>query len=339
MIELIEFYGFSVILAWVLWGAMVVALIASWIIGMLAKKRDDENLRKIKTLLRKICVALATVAFGLGLGGYGSVGVAEFYIFLVFAVISGVLLTVGIFLKKGSGVRIAGYAVSILAAIIFAFLDWQTVFTYLLAVIVFALAICAEIAKKAKKRLWSWMIGTFLLLFLSCVLVVMYGEGYAMEICIAVLSATVPVLISARLDITAYEEKLRSEQAETGGVSVAPLAYQNEILTVSLPVHILLIVVTAGIWQIVWVYQVTKYFNRFSSEAPQNAMASAWLSLLPLYYPYWLYKQALKAEEEIVVRGGKGSYLPIVCLICGLLAPALGFVLLQQKVRELLASE
>lgn len=96
--------------------------------------------------------------------------------------------------------------------------------------------------------------------------------------------------------------------------------------------HIFLSFITLGIWQMVWVYNVTKNLNKVSGAAERKPARELLLSLfLPFYYSFWL----LKTGENVEAYGkeqGKEFKLDIVCLVFAFVCPLVSTVLIQNKI-------
>ncbi len=96
--------------------------------------------------------------------------------------------------------------------------------------------------------------------------------------------------------------------------------------------HIFLSFITCGIWQLVWVYHVTKNLNKVAGVAERKPARELLLSLfLPFYYSFWL----LKTGENVESYGkeqGKEFKLDIVCLVFAFICPLVSTVLIQNKI-------
>lgn len=99
--------------------------------------------------------------------------------------------------------------------------------------------------------------------------------------------------------------------------------------------HIFLTLITAGIWQLIWTFHVTKNLNKVASTASRKPALELLLCLfLPLYYTYWL----LKTAENVEAYGnenGKQYKLDIVCLVFAFICPLISTVLIQNKINQI----
>ena len=96
--------------------------------------------------------------------------------------------------------------------------------------------------------------------------------------------------------------------------------------------HIFLSFVTFGIWQILWVYNVTKNLNKVPGTAERKPVRELLLSLfLPFYYSYWLLKTGENVERYGKERG-KDFKLDTVCLAFAFICPLVSTVVIQNKI-------
>lgn len=62
--------------------------------------------------------------------------------------------------------------------------------------------------------------------------------------------------------------------------------------------HILLSLVTFGVWQLMWIYRTTRYLNQVEGHERMKASTQVIACLfLPFYMLYWTYKNAMKLDD------------------------------------------
>ena len=107
----------------------------------------------------------------------------------------------------------------------------------------------------------------------------------------------------------------------------------------SLVKHILLLLFTFGIWQLIWIYRVTGYTNMVKEEEDRNPTNKLLLCIfVPFYYIYWTYKTAQRID---VIAKDKGipSDLSTLCLILGIFVPIIPPILLQDKMNNIVTAD
>lgn len=104
---------------------------------------------------------------------------------------------------------------------------------------------------------------------------------------------------------------------------------------VSMGKHVALLLLTFGIYYLVWIYKTSKYLNEIDEENFKDPTTSLLLCMfVPLYYIYWFYKQAGRFEK-IMLKGEKMSsdfstIMIILAIFVGILAP----VIFQSKIND-----
>ena len=103
----------------------------------------------------------------------------------------------------------------------------------------------------------------------------------------------------------------------------------------SIAVHILLLLFTCGIYNLVWIYRTTKYLNCIEGDQPRNATNKLLLCLfVPFYSIYWTYQSAQQIDKLAKTKG-RASDLATLCLIMALLVPIVPPILMQSKINEI----
>lgn len=120
------------------------------------------------------------------------------------------------------------------------------------------------------------------------------------------------------------KDSIVEESACAAGV--AESGYVNVFL------HILLSCATAYIWHWVWVYRVSSAIRGYKGGSGLSpAVHLVLYILLPFYYIYWFYRHGhdIFIEEE---KNGIGSKdVNTAMLICGVVSPVIGSVILQNR--------
>lgn len=103
--------------------------------------------------------------------------------------------------------------------------------------------------------------------------------------------------------------------------------------------HVLLLLVTFGIWNFIWIYRTTRYLNRVGGEKERTPVAELLLCMfVPLYMIYWTYQSARRADK-LAAAVGVDSRLSVLCLILAVYIPVVPVVLLQDKINAVIGVE
>lgn len=103
----------------------------------------------------------------------------------------------------------------------------------------------------------------------------------------------------------------------------------------SIIMNVLLLLVTCGLWQYIWVWKITAFTNHAGDERYRNPLSKLLLYMLvPFYNVYWIYKSAnrldkMGKEREIT------SEISVACLVLAFFIPLISFILMQDKLNRI----
>lgn len=104
---------------------------------------------------------------------------------------------------------------------------------------------------------------------------------------------------------------------------------------ISMSKHILLLFLTFGIWQYVWIYRTTKYLNCVEGEEYRNPTNKLLLCMfVPFYFIYWIYASAQRIDK-LAKQKGIQSDIGILCLVLAIFVPIIPPILMQDKVNAI----
>lgn len=96
--------------------------------------------------------------------------------------------------------------------------------------------------------------------------------------------------------------------------------------------HILLLVFTCGIWNLVWIYKTTDYLNCVEDEPYQNPGSKLLLCMfIPFYSIYWVYKNAARIDKLAKnndVYSDITTIATVMAVILNIVAP----IIMQEKI-------
>lgn len=118
--------------------------------------------------------------------------------------------------------------------------------------------------------------------------------------------------------------------------AVVPLNFTEYI---SIAKHLFLSVITFGIWNLVWIYFVTRNLNKVAKAEKRSPAAELALCLfLPLYYAYWLYKTA-EGTELYGLEKSKECKLESLVILFAFVNSLFATVLIQSKINWIAGKE
>ncbi len=100
----------------------------------------------------------------------------------------------------------------------------------------------------------------------------------------------------------------------------------------SLVKHVLLLLFTFGIWQLIWIYKTTAYLNCVEDEEYRNPTTKLLLCMfVPFYSIFWIYKSAQRIDKLAKTKNIQ-SDLSTLCLILAIFIPIIAYILMQDKI-------
>lgn len=102
-----------------------------------------------------------------------------------------------------------------------------------------------------------------------------------------------------------------------------------------LAMHVILLLVTCGIWQYIWIYKVTKYLNNCPGEEYRDPTTKLLLCMfVPFYYMYWTYKSAQRVDKMSAAKGIPCD-IATLCLVLSIFVAIVPPIMIQMKINGL----
>lgn len=99
--------------------------------------------------------------------------------------------------------------------------------------------------------------------------------------------------------------------------------------------HLLLMMFSFGIWELIWVYKTTKYINSVSKKSKLSVVGSIILYLIvPYYYVIWNYQVASVLDENSRDNGINSNIAP-TCILLSFFTNLVTSVLIQAKINDM----
>ena len=106
----------------------------------------------------------------------------------------------------------------------------------------------------------------------------------------------------------------------------------------SLAMHVLLLLFTCGIWNLIWIYRTTDKLNCINDEKYRSSTAELLLCMfIPFYSIYWTYKTAQRIEK-ILMSNGIYTNIVAVCLAFAFFIPIIPAIIIQEKINHLVSN-
>ena len=103
----------------------------------------------------------------------------------------------------------------------------------------------------------------------------------------------------------------------------------------SIAKHIFFSVITCDIWQVIWIYHLTKNLNKVALvEKRKPGRETFFCLVLPFYFAYWLYKTA-EGVEAYGEENGKKYKISLLCLALAMVCPFVSTIIIQDKINQI----
>lgn len=152
--------------------------------------------------------------------------------------------------------------------------------------------------------------------------------------CVAGLWAVDAPKAASATDNQAYAQNSLSADAPTVTTTTAATTKTADYGEgfISMGFHVLLLVLTGGIWTYIWIYRTTKYLNCVEDEEYRNPTSKLLLCIfIPFYYIYWIYKSAQRIDK-LAASKGISSDISTLCLILAFFVGIVPPILMQDKI-------
>jgi hypothetical protein len=99
--------------------------------------------------------------------------------------------------------------------------------------------------------------------------------------------------------------------------------------------HILLSLLTCGVWLFIWIYKTTKALNKAPDSEQYDPTKKLLLCMfVPLYIIYWIYKHGIKIDK-LNAFAGRSERNATLFLILGIFIPIVAVILMQDNINKL----
>lgn len=209
----------------------------------------------------------------------------------------------------------------------YVFYDIRVFFTILCTVI--AALLCMKVIGKRKTEAWkiiliSLGVSIFMKILNRFVLffaggMILFNFYYVLSMLEKILEVVLIVVFVNVLDSSKTKAKTKDIKFEF-----------------NLDLHILLLILTFGIWRLIWIYRMTECLNCVQEEETRNPALNLLLCMVvPFYSVYWTYKSAEYIDTFAKSKDVR-SDLAILCLFLEIFIPIVPPILMQDKINKII---
>jgi len=146
-----------------------------------------------------------------------------------------------------------------------------------------------------------------------------------------------PVISMPHREAASYQPTYQTNQGGTTNMNEYMKPHEEKYYC-GLVKHILLLVFTFGIWQLIWIYRMTEYLNGAEGEPRRTPTSQLLLCLfVPFYLIFWTYQSGQRIDKMAHARGVE-SDLTILCLILSIFVAIVPPILMQEKINTILTA-
>lgn len=114
------------------------------------------------------------------------------------------------------------------------------------------------------------------------------------------------------------------------------IANHEEEGYIDLAKHVLLLILTFGIWHLIWIVKTTAYLNKVKGEELRDSVSKLLLCMfVPFYLIYWTHKSA-ESIDMLAINKGVKSDISTKCLILAIFIPIVPPIIMQQNINEII---
>lgn len=128
-------------------------------------------------------------------------------------------------------------------------------------------------------------------------------------------------------------------QPESAAPASGAAATAESTAYYNLGMHVVLLLLTFGVWYLIWIYRMTGYLNRVKDEQPRNPTNQLLLCIfVPFYTVWWVYQSAQRIDKLAATKG-IASDLSMLCLILAIFVGVVPPILMQDKINAIVTTD
>lgn len=128
-------------------------------------------------------------------------------------------------------------------------------------------------------------------------------------------------------------------QPESAAPASGAAATAESTAYYNLGMHVVLLLLTFGVWYLIWIYRMTGYLNRVKDEQLRNPTNQLLLCIfVPFYTVWWVYQSAQRIDKLAAAKG-IASDLSMLCLILAIFVGVVPPILMQDKINAIVTTD
>lgn len=128
-------------------------------------------------------------------------------------------------------------------------------------------------------------------------------------------------------------------QPESAAPASGAAATAESTAYYNLGMHVVLLLLTFGIWYLIWIYRMTGYLNRVEDEQPRNPTNQLLLCIFVPFYTIWWVYQSAQRIDKLAAAKGIASDLSTLCLILAIFVGVVPPILMQDKINAIVTTD
>ena len=100
--------------------------------------------------------------------------------------------------------------------------------------------------------------------------------------------------------------------------------------------HVVLGIVTCGVWYYIWIFRTTKYLNKAPGAEEYSPIGRMFMCMfIPFYQIFWYFNHGKRIDAIAKSKNPNASEVATMCLLFGIFIPFVAYVIMQVKINEL----
>lgn len=128
-------------------------------------------------------------------------------------------------------------------------------------------------------------------------------------------------------------------QPESAAPASGAAATAESTAYYNLGMHVVLLLLTFGVWYLIWIYRMTGYLNRVEDEQPRNPTNQLLLCIFVPFYTIWWVYQSAQRIDKLAAAKGIASDLSTLCLILAIFVGVVPPILMQDKINAIVTTD
>lgn len=128
-------------------------------------------------------------------------------------------------------------------------------------------------------------------------------------------------------------------QPESAAPASGAAATAESTAYYNLGMHVVLLLLTFGVWYLIWIYRMTGYLNRVEDEQPRNPTNQLLLCIFVPFYTIWWVYQSAQRIDKLAAAKGIASDLSMLCLILAIFVGVVPPILMQDKINAIVTTD